>query len=75
MIEDPAKVHGEEEIQLTPGTISFKHQMSVTDIEDEINISIMNSKGFQLNFKKGALTVNDEEVIVHGKNWDWCVYY
>jgi hypothetical protein len=44
--------------------------MLVADIKEEviIGMDIMNSRGFQLDFKRGTLTVNDEEVVLHGKS-------
>jgi predicted aspartyl protease len=67
---EPAKVHGEVKVQVTLGSTNFKHQMLVADIKEEviIGMDIMNSRGFQLDFKRGTLTVNNEEVVLHGKS-------
>ena len=44
--------------------------MLVADIKKEviIGMEIMNSRAFQLDFKRGTLTVNDKEVMLHGKS-------
>ena len=63
---DPAKVHGEVKVKVTLGSTNFKHQMLVADIKEKviIGMDIMNYSGFQLDLKKGTLTVNNEEVIL-----------
>ncbi|KAG5887048.1 hypothetical protein JTB14_020397 [Gonioctena quinquepunctata] len=42
----------------------------VADIEDDaiIGMDIMNSRGFELDFKDGVLRVNGEELVLHGRS-------
>ncbi|KAJ8980121.1 hypothetical protein NQ317_005538 [Molorchus minor] len=65
----PATIHGEVGVTFNIGNTCFNGQVLVADIEDELilGMDIMNTKGFKLNFKRGVLQINEEEVVLHGR--------
>ncbi|KAG5888496.1 hypothetical protein JTB14_015741 [Gonioctena quinquepunctata] len=67
---EPATVYGELPIEIILGSTKVKHQALVADIEDDaiIGMDIMNSRGFELDFKDGVLRVNGEELVLHGRS-------
>ncbi|KAG5889429.1 hypothetical protein JTB14_032762 [Gonioctena quinquepunctata] len=68
--QGPATVYGELPIEIILGSTKVKHQALVADIEDDaiIGMDIMNSRGFELDFKDGVLRVNGEELVLHGRS-------
>ncbi|KAG5895587.1 hypothetical protein JTB14_002349 [Gonioctena quinquepunctata] len=67
---EPATVYGELPIEIILGNTKVKNQALVADIEDDaiIGMDIMNSRGFELDFKDGVLRVNGEELVLHGRS-------
>ncbi|KAJ8984501.1 hypothetical protein NQ317_014591 [Molorchus minor] len=65
----PATIHGEVGVTFNIGNTCFNGQVLVADIEDELilGMDIMNTKGFKLDFKRGVLQINEEEVVLHGR--------
>ncbi|KAJ8975990.1 hypothetical protein NQ317_016236 [Molorchus minor] len=65
----PATIHGEVGVIFNIGNTCFNGQVLVADIEDELilGMDIMNTKGFKLDFKRGVLQINEEEVVLHGR--------
>ncbi|KAJ8980860.1 hypothetical protein NQ317_008919 [Molorchus minor] len=65
----PATIHGEVGVTFNIGNTCFNGQVLVADIEDELilGMDIMNTKGFKLDFKRGVLQINEEEVVSHGR--------
>ncbi|KAJ8981425.1 hypothetical protein NQ317_015627 [Molorchus minor] len=65
----PATIHGEVGVAFNIGNTCFNGQVLVADIEDELilGMDIMNTKGFKLDFKRGVLQINEEEVVLHGR--------
>ncbi|KAJ8974284.1 hypothetical protein NQ317_013173 [Molorchus minor] len=65
----PATIHGEVGVTFNIGNTGFNGQVLVADIEDELilGMDIMNTKGFKLDFKRGVLQINEEEVVLHGR--------
>ncbi|KAJ8980348.1 hypothetical protein NQ317_019235 [Molorchus minor] len=65
----PATIHGEVGVTFNIGNTCFNGQVLVADIEDELilEMDIMNTKGFKLDFKRGVLQINEEEVVLHGR--------
>ncbi|KAJ8939474.1 hypothetical protein NQ318_022528 [Aromia moschata] len=66
---DPATIRGETNITIVIGNVSFEHRALVAEIEDELilGMDIMNTKGFELDFKNNVLKINGEEIILHRK--------
>ncbi|KAJ8953766.1 hypothetical protein NQ318_015423 [Aromia moschata] len=54
---DPATIRGETNITIVIGNVSFEHRALVAEIEDELilGMDIMNTKGFELDFKNNVL--------------------
>ncbi|KAJ8949442.1 hypothetical protein NQ318_007543 [Aromia moschata] len=50
-------------------SVSFEHRALVAEIEDELilGMDIMNTKGFELDFKNNVLKINGEEIVLHRK--------
>ncbi|KAG5885995.1 hypothetical protein JTB14_025389 [Gonioctena quinquepunctata] len=67
---EPATVYGELPIEIILGSTKVKHQALVADIEDDaiIGMDIMNSRGFELDFKERRPRVNGEELVLHGRS-------
>ncbi|MCD1431043.1 DDE-type integrase/transposase/recombinase [Klebsiella pneumoniae] len=67
---DPVTIHGEMDVTLAIGNASFEHRVLVAEIENEVilGMDIMNARGFELNFNRGILKINNDEVILHKKN-------
>ncbi|KAG5900734.1 hypothetical protein JTB14_038252 [Gonioctena quinquepunctata] len=67
---EPVTVYGELPIEIILGNTKVEHQALVADIEDDaiIGMDIMNSRGFELDFKDGVLRVNGEELVLHGRS-------
>ncbi|KAJ8936892.1 hypothetical protein NQ318_010919, partial [Aromia moschata] len=65
---DPATIRGETNITIV-GNVSFEHRALVAEIEDELilGMDIMNTKGFELDFKNNVLKINGEEIVLHRK--------
>ncbi|KAJ8981797.1 hypothetical protein NQ317_006877 [Molorchus minor] len=65
----PATIHGEVGVTFNIGNTCFNGQVLIADIEDELilGMDIMNTKGFKLDFKRGVLQINEEEVVLHGR--------
>ncbi|KAJ8961019.1 hypothetical protein NQ317_009071 [Molorchus minor] len=65
----PATIYGEVGVIFNIGNTCFNGQVLVADIEDELilGMDIMNTKGFKLDFKRGVLQINEEEVVLHGR--------
>ncbi|KAJ8949380.1 hypothetical protein NQ318_007476, partial [Aromia moschata] len=66
---DPATIRGETNVTIVIGNVSFEHRALVAEIEDEliIGMDIMNTKGFELDFKNNVLKINGEEIVLHRK--------
>ncbi|KAJ8946965.1 hypothetical protein NQ318_015903 [Aromia moschata] len=66
---DPATIRGETNITIVIGNVSFEHRALVAEIEDELilGMDIMNTKGFELDFKNNVLKINGEEIVLHRK--------
>ncbi|KAJ8951058.1 hypothetical protein NQ318_003754 [Aromia moschata] len=66
---DPATIRGETNVTIVIGNVSFEHRALVAEIEDELilGMDIMNTKGFELDFKNNVLKINGEEIILHRK--------
>lgn len=66
---DLAVIHGEVDVNLTIGNITIRHRTLVADIQDELilGMDIMNTKGFELDFIRGVLKINGEEIVLHQK--------
>ncbi|KAJ8961409.1 hypothetical protein NQ318_014655 [Aromia moschata] len=66
---DPATIRGETNVTIVIGNMSFEHRALVAEIEDELilGMDIMNTKGFELDFKNNVLKINGEEIILHRK--------
>ncbi|KAJ8937833.1 hypothetical protein NQ318_016713 [Aromia moschata] len=66
---DPATIRGETKITIVIGNVSFEHRALVAEIEDELilGLDIMNTKGFELDFKNNVLKINGEEIVLHRK--------
>ncbi|KAJ8948952.1 hypothetical protein NQ318_022974 [Aromia moschata] len=66
---DPATIRGETNITVVIGNVSFEHRALVAEIEDELilGMDIMNTKGFELDFKNTVLKINGEEIVLHRK--------
>ncbi|KAJ8952698.1 hypothetical protein NQ318_021014 [Aromia moschata] len=66
---DPATIRGETNITIVIGNVSFEHRALVAEIEDELilGMDIMNTKGFELDFKNNILKINGEEIVLHRK--------
>ncbi|KAJ8949268.1 hypothetical protein NQ318_022782 [Aromia moschata] len=66
---DPATIRGETNITIVIGNVSFEHRALVAEIEDELilGMDIMNTKGFELDFKNNVLKINSEEIVLHRK--------
>ena len=62
-----ATAAGEINLTFSIGNTSFKHRVLVAGIEDELilGMDIMKKHGFKLDLKKGVMTVNDEELVLH----------
>ncbi|KAJ8948402.1 hypothetical protein NQ318_009910 [Aromia moschata] len=66
---DPATIRGETNITIVIGNVSFEHRALVAENEDELilGMDIMNTKGFELDFKNNVLKINGEEIVLHRK--------
>ncbi|KAJ8948843.1 hypothetical protein NQ318_013495 [Aromia moschata] len=66
---DPATIRGETNVTIVIGNVSFEHRALVAEIEDELilGMDIMNTKGFELDFKNNVLKINGEEIVLHRK--------
>ncbi|KAJ8951545.1 hypothetical protein NQ318_020418 [Aromia moschata] len=66
---DPATIRGETNITIIIGNVSFEHRALVAEVEDELilGMDIMNTKGFELDFKNNVLKINGEEIVLHRK--------
>ncbi|KAL3279219.1 hypothetical protein HHI36_016732 [Cryptolaemus montrouzieri] len=66
-IKDPTRIHGEVTLEITIGNTHISHVVLVADIEDDLilGMDIMRNDGFELDFKRGFLRINDSEVILH----------
>ncbi|KAJ8950849.1 hypothetical protein NQ318_011145 [Aromia moschata] len=66
---DPATIRGETNITIVIGNVSFEHRALIAEIEDELilGMDIMNTKGFELDFKNNVLKINGEEIVLHRK--------
>ncbi|KAJ8945291.1 hypothetical protein NQ318_002748, partial [Aromia moschata] len=66
---DPATIRGETNVTIVIGNMSFEHRALVAEIEDEVilGMDIMNTKGFELDFKNNVLKINGEEIVLHRK--------
>ncbi|KAJ8945882.1 hypothetical protein NQ318_002723 [Aromia moschata] len=66
---DPATIRGETIVTIVIGNVSFEHRALVAEIEDELilGMDIMNTKGFELDFKNNVLKINGEEIVLHRK--------
>ncbi|KAJ8938634.1 hypothetical protein NQ318_015933 [Aromia moschata] len=66
---DPATIRGETNVTIVIGNVSFEHRALVAEIEDELilGMDIMNTKGFELDFKYNVLKINGEEIVLHRK--------
>ncbi|KAJ8948303.1 hypothetical protein NQ318_020790, partial [Aromia moschata] len=66
---DPATIHGETNVTIVIGNVSFEHRALVAEIEDELilGMDIMNTKGFELDFKNNVLKINGEEIVLYRK--------
>ncbi|KAJ8936593.1 hypothetical protein NQ318_016887 [Aromia moschata] len=66
---DPATIRGETNVKIVIGNVSFEHRALVAEIEDELilGMDIMNTKGFELDFKNNVLKINGEEIVLHRK--------
>ncbi|KAJ8944747.1 hypothetical protein NQ318_011653 [Aromia moschata] len=64
-----ATIRGETNITIVIGNVSFEHRALVAEIEDELilGMDIMNTKGFELDFKNNVLKINGEEIVLHRK--------
>ncbi|KAJ8941537.1 hypothetical protein NQ318_010305 [Aromia moschata] len=64
---DPATIRGETNVTIVIGNVSFEHRALVAEIEDELilGMDIMNTKGFELDFKNNVLKINGEEIVLH----------
>ncbi|KAJ8940314.1 hypothetical protein NQ318_014388 [Aromia moschata] len=62
---DPATIRGETNVTIVIGNVSFEHRALVAEIEDELilGMDIMNTKGFELDFKNNVLKINGEEIV------------
>ena len=63
---EPAAIHGEVDVKIIIGSTLIQHPALIADIEDEVilGMDIMSSKDFELNFKRGVLKINGEEVVL-----------
>ncbi|KAJ8942434.1 hypothetical protein NQ318_006237, partial [Aromia moschata] len=68
-LESPATIRGETNVTIVIGNVSFEHRALVAEIEDELilGMDIMNTKGFELDFKNNVLKINGEEIVLHRK--------
>ncbi|KAJ8936264.1 hypothetical protein NQ318_019750, partial [Aromia moschata] len=66
---DPATIRGETNVTIVIGNVSFEHRALVAEIEDELilGMDIMNTKGFELDFKNNVLKINGEKIVLHRK--------
>ncbi|KAJ8953486.1 hypothetical protein NQ318_023607 [Aromia moschata] len=66
---DPATIRGETNVTIVIGNVSFEHRALVAEIEDELilGMDIMNTNGFELDFKNNVLKINGEEIVLHRK--------
>ncbi|KAJ8939022.1 hypothetical protein NQ318_011311 [Aromia moschata] len=66
---DPATIRGETNVTIVIGNVSFEHRALVAENEDELilGMDIMNTKGFELDFKNNVLKINGEEIVLHRK--------
>ncbi|KAJ8949265.1 hypothetical protein NQ318_022778 [Aromia moschata] len=66
---DLATIRGETNVTIVIGNVSFEHRALVAEIEDELilGMDIMNTKGFELDFKNNVLKINGEEIVLHRK--------
>ncbi|KAJ8935662.1 hypothetical protein NQ318_012824 [Aromia moschata] len=66
---DPASICGETNVTIVIGNVSFENRALVAEIEDELilGMDIMNTKGFEVDFKNSALKINGEEFVLHRK--------
>ncbi|KAJ8959505.1 hypothetical protein NQ318_022202, partial [Aromia moschata] len=57
-------IRGETNVTIVIGNVSFEHRALVAEIEDELilGMDIMNTKGFELDFKNNVLKINGEEI-------------
>ncbi|KAJ8939041.1 hypothetical protein NQ318_007672 [Aromia moschata] len=64
-----ATIRGETNVTIVIGNVSFEHRALVAEIEDELilGMDIMNTKGFELDFKNNVLKINGEEIVLHRK--------
>ena len=59
-------VHGEVTVNILIGSTLIRHTALVAGIEEDmiLGMDIMNSEGFDLDFKRGVLKINGEEVVL-----------
>ncbi|KAJ8949025.1 hypothetical protein NQ318_005199 [Aromia moschata] len=66
---DPATIRGETNVTIVIGNVSFEHRALVAEIDEELilGMDVMNTKGFELDFKNRVLKINGEEIVLHRK--------
>ncbi|KAJ8952780.1 hypothetical protein NQ318_008097 [Aromia moschata] len=62
---DPATIRGETSVTIVTGNVSFEHRALVAEIEDELilGMDVMNTKGFELDFKNSVLKINEDTAV------------
>lgn len=64
---EQATASGEIDLTIIVGNTTIKHRVLVAEVEDEfiLGMDIMKKHGFKLDLKKGVMTVDEEELVLH----------